>query len=141
MLGIAAFGAAAKDGYASLATELPRLTELRRCAEERLGTLPVKLHLPKGARAPHILNFALPDIKSETMVHELSKSGICVSGGSACSTHSRSLSRSLLAFGVPEREVECSIRVSLGRFNTKEDIDALCDALESAIAHLVRIHR
>jgi cysteine desulfurase len=141
VLGIAAFGAAAKDGFANLATELSRLTDLRQYAEERLSALPVKLHVPQGARAPHILNFALPDIKSETMVHELSKSGICVSGGSACSTHSKSLSRALLAFGVPEREVECSIRVSLGRFNTAEDIDALIAALDGAIARLVRIHR
>lgn len=141
VLGIAAFGAAAKDGYKSLSGELPRLTALREYAEERLSALPVKLHAPQGALAPHILNFALPDIKSETMVHELSKSGICVSGGSACSTHSKSLSRALLAFGVPEGEVECSIRVSLGRYNTHADIDALCDALESALAHLVRIHR
>lgn len=141
VLGIAAFGAAAKDGHANLSAELPRLTELRNYAEQRLSALPVKLHLPQGGRAPHILNFALPDIKSETMVHELSKSGICVSGGSACSTHSKSLSRALLAFGVPEREVECSIRVSLGRYNTHEDIDALCDALKNALEHLVRIHR
>lgn len=141
VLGIAAFGAAAKEGYATLGRDLPYLCELRDYAEARLLTLPVRMHVPTGMRAPHILNFALPDIKSETMVHELSKSGICVSGGSACSTHSKSLSRALLAFGVPEREVECSIRVSLCRYNTKEDIDALIEAMERAFAHLVKIHR
>jgi len=141
VLGIAAFGAAAKAGYDSLAQDLPHLCELRDYAEERLGSLPVTMHVPCGARAPHILNFALPDIKSETMVHELSKSGICVSGGSACSTHSKSLSRALLAFGVPEREVECSIRVSFGRYNTRGDVDALIAALEHAFSHLVKIHR
>ncbi len=139
--GIAAFGAAARAGFASLAQDVAHLTSLRTYAEERLASLPLQFHIPTGARAPHILNFALPDIKSETMVHKLSEHGISVSGGSACATHAKHLSRALLAFGVPEREVECSIRVSLGRQNTIEDIDALVAALAEAIGQLVRIHR
>ncbi len=139
--GIAAFGAAAKEGYAALNDGAEHLLQLRTYAEARLSTLPVKLHLPSGARAPHILNFALPDIKSETMIHALSKSGICLSGGSACASHSKNLSRALLAFGVPEREVECSLRISFCRSNTTEEIDALVAALDDAIGTLVRIRR
>lgn len=139
--GICAFGAAAKEGFASLNRDLAHMSDLRAYAEQKLSHLPIKMHLPSGARAPHILNFALPDIKSETMVHALSESGICVSGGSACSTHSKSLSRALLAFGVPESEVECSLRVSFSRYNTQKDVDALAEALERAIERLVRIHR
>ena len=139
--GICAFGAAAKEGFESLSRDLAHLCDLRTYAEQKLANLPLKMHIPTGARAPHILNFALPDIKSETMVHALSESGICVSGGSACSTHSKSLSRALLSFGVPEGEVECSIRVSFSRYNAREDVDALAVALESAIERLVRIHR
>ncbi|MBQ8309388.1 MAG: cysteine desulfurase [Clostridia bacterium] len=141
VVGIAAFGAAARDGYENLGRDLAHLCQLRDYAQARLSTLPVKLHVPSGARAPHILNFALPDIKSETMVHELSGSGICISGGSACSTHSKRISRALLAFGVPEREVECSVRISFSRYNTVEDVDVLIAALENAFAHLVKIHR
>ena len=141
VLGISAFGAAAKEGYEGLGAHLSHMQTLRSYAIERLGELPVTLHLPQGACAPHILNFALPDIKSETMVHALSESGICVSSGSACSTHSKSLSRALLAFGVPEREVECSLRVSFSRYNTKEDVDALVEALGDAMGRIVRIHR
>ena len=141
VVGIAAFGAAARAGYAKLPENLARMCDLRDYAAQKLGELPVKLHVPTGARAPHILNFALPDVKSETMVHELSSSGICVSGGSACATHSKSLSRALLAFGVPESEVECSIRLSFSHYNTKEEVDALIDALGAAIERLVKIHR
>ncbi|MBQ7336437.1 MAG: cysteine desulfurase [Clostridia bacterium] len=141
LIGIAAFGAAARDGYANLNAHLSHLRDLRDYAQERVSRLPVKLHIPSGERAPHILNFALPDIKSETMLHELSKSGICISGGSACSAHSKNLSRALLAFGVPENEVECSVRVSFGRYNTREDVDQLVSALDNALQHLVRIHR
>ncbi len=141
VIGIAAFGEAAHAGYGNLSENLARMCDLRDYAAQRLSELPVRLHIPTGARAPHILNFALPDIKSETMVHELSTSGICVSGGSACATHSKSLSRALLAFGVPERDVECSIRVSFSHFNTREDVDALIEALGAAIERLVKIHR
>lgn len=141
VLGIAAFGAAAKDGYAKLNVHLPHLQALRDDAQKKLSALPVKMHIPTGARAPHILNFSLPDIKSETMVHALSKDGICVSGGSACSTHSKKLSRALLAFGATEAETECALRISFSHYNTTEDVDALITALSAAIDRLVRIHR
>ena len=141
VIGIAAFGAAARAGYEKMPENIARMCDLRDYAAQKLVSLPVKLHVPTGARAPHILNFALPDIKSETMVHALSESGICVSGGSACATHSKSLSRALLAFGVPENEVECSVRISFSHFNTREDVDVLIEALGAAIERLVKIHR
>ncbi len=141
VIGIAAFGAAAADGFANLDARIPHMHSLRKYAEERLSDLPVRLHIPTGARAPHVLNFALPDIKSETAVHELSKSGIYVSGGSACSSHAKNVSPSLLAFGIGEAEAECSLRVSFSHENTQEDVDALIAALREALGHLVRIHR
>lgn len=141
VLGIAAFGAAAKDGFAHLNTHLPHLLQLRNYAEEKLSALPIKLHIPTSARAPHILSLSLPDIKSETMVHALSQSGICVSGGSACSTHSKKLSRALLAFGATEAETECALRISFSHYNTTEDVDALIDSLAVNIDKLVKIHR
>ena len=141
VLGIAAFGAAAKYGFANLGTHLPHLLQLRNYAEEKLSALPVKLHVPTGARAPHILSLSLPDIKSETMIHALSESGICVSGGSACSTHSKKLSRALLAFGATEAETECALRISFSHYNTTEDVDALVEALAVNVERLVKIHR
>ena len=141
VLGIAAFGAAAKDGFANLNKHLPHLLQLRNYAEEKLSALPVKFHIPTGARAPHILSLSLPDIKSETMVHALSQSGICVSGGSACSTHSKKLSRALLAFGATEAETECALRISFSHYNTTEDVDALVEALAVNVERLVKIHR
>ncbi len=141
VIGIAAFGAAARDGYAHLAERVTKMRELREYAEARLSALPVKLHIPKGERAPHILNFALDDIKSETALHALSSHGIFLSAGSACSSHAKSVSAALLAFGIPESEAECSLRLSLSHTNTKEEIDALVKALEAETARLCKIHR
>ena len=141
LIGIAGFGAAAKEGFANLAADLALLSDLRSYAIERLTPLPIRLNLPAGKAAPHVLNLTLPDIKSETMLHALSAEGIYVSNGSACSSHSHKVSSALTAFGLPASEAECSIRVSFGNQNTRADVDALADALERAIGRLVRIHR
>ena len=141
LIGIAGFGAAAGEGFANLTADVARLSELRDYAIERLSPLPVRLNLPQGKSAPHILNLTLPDIKSETMLHALSADGIYVSNGSACSSHSHKVSSALTAFGLPASDAECSIRVSLGNQNTREDIDALVGSLSRAIERLVRIHR
>ena len=141
MIGIAGFGAAAREGYATLAADVAHLNDLRRYAIERLSRLSVQLNLPSSNVAPHILNLTLPDIKSETMLHALSARGIYVSNGSACSSHSKTHSSSLIAFGLTPEQADCSIRLSFGKQNTKEQIDLLADALTEELARLVRIHR
>ncbi len=141
VLGIAAFGAAAKEGYRNLSSRVAHLSALREEAIRLLSPLPVRLHLPRGQAAPHILNFALPDIKSETALHALAADGICVSAGSACSTHAHKVSRALTAFGLSPAEAECSLRLSLGDQNAPEDLTLLLTSLAAALDRLVRIHR
>ena len=141
VIGIAAFGAAAKDGFSHLQERCRHLSDLRDYAVERLSELGLQLNLPGGSRAPHIVNLTLPDIKSETMLHALSAYGICVSQGSACSTHAKKVSSALLAFGLPESQAECSLRVSFGIENTREDVDFLISALKQELEKLVKIHR
>lgn len=141
VIGIVAFGAAAKEGYAALNASLSHLQELRDYTEELLEELPVRINRPAGARAPHVLHLTLPEIRSETMLHELSKSGICVSAGSACSSHSKAKSHALSAFGLSDREIEYSLRISFSVYNTREDVDALIEAMKEAFAHLVRAKR
>ena len=141
VVGIAGLGAAAEEGYASLRANMAHTAHLRDLAEERLAALSVKINRPMGARAPHILHLTLPDIRSETMLHELSQSGICVSAGSACSAHSNALSRALVAFGLRRGEIESGLRISFSAYNTEADVDALVAAMAAAIERLVRAHR
>ncbi len=141
IIGIAGFAAAAEAGFRTLAADLAAMTALRGYAEEKLSALPVRLNLPRGLRAPHILNLTLPDIKSETMLHALSAYGIEVSHGSACSSHAEKASRALTAFGLTSEEAACSIRISLGTQNTREQLDRLCEVLSIELERLVRIHR
>ena len=140
VIGIAGFGAAAEVGFRALSSTLPRLQALRDSAREKLQALPVTQNIPTGACAPHILNITLPDIRSETMLHALSADGICISAGSACSSHSKKVSRALTAFGLSPEAIECSIRISFGEQNTPDDVDALIASLQKNIEKLVKIH-
>lgn len=139
MIGIAGFAAAARAGVARR-TESMRQTAL--LSEKLLRALEgteIRVNLP-AKRAPHIVSLTLPDIKSETMLHYLSAKGIAVSSGSACSSHAKTPSGTLIAFGLTPNEADCTIRVSLSAENTEADIDALVSALREGVATLVRIH-
>ena len=138
-VGIAGFGASADTGNKDLAKNIEHLSSLREYAVDKISKTGAEINTPEGKTSPHVISVRLPNIKSETMLHYLSANDICVSSGSACSSHSNKTSRALLAFGLTAKEADCTIRVSLCENNTKEDIDALCAALAKGIETLVRI--
>ncbi len=141
VIGICALGACAADMNARRNSIEATLSELYGYACDRLSKLDVRINMPVGAKVDHIINITLPSIKSETMLHYLSSKCIYISSGSACSSHSHTPSSALIAFGLSAAEADCSLRISLSEYNTKDDIDALCDALAEGIARLVRIKR
>ncbi len=141
IVGIAGFGAAAAEGRANFASDVAKMTVLRDLCAEKATAAGARVNLPTGARAPHVLSLTLPDIKSETMLNFLSGKGICVSAGSACSSHSRSLSSSLMGFGLTAEEADTTIRVSFCARNTEDEISTFAEALKEGIDSLVRIRR
>ena len=141
VIGIAGFGAAAQAGYATRMADFAKMTALRNRLEGKLRDMGVQMNIPAESRAPHILNLTLPSIKSQTMLNYLSAQGICISSGSACSSHSVKISPSLAAFGLTAHEADCSLRVSLSAQNDEDEVDQLCEALEKGIANLVRIRK
>jgi cysteine desulfurase len=98
----------------------------------------VRINVPAGKYAPHIISLTLPGVRSETMLHFLSRDGVFVSSGSACSSNSGHKSHVLLSFGLPEKEADSTIRVSLGVQNTEEDIEKLVNSLAAGLATLSR---
>ncbi len=140
--GIAAFGAAVVERAKNLTADAEKMTDLREYLIEKLtrdATFEeISITDPKS-HAPHILNITLPKIKSETMLHFLSAEGIFVSSGSACSSNSRHVSSALVAYGRTEAEADCSIRISFSHENSRDDVDALCEALKSGLSRLARI--
>ncbi len=85
---------------------------------------------------PYILNFSVEGIRSETMLHFLASKNIFVSSGSACARGKKS--HVLSALGLSPSLVDSAIRVSFSRYNTKDDIDILFDALKEANATLAK---
>lgn len=142
LLGIVGFGAAVKNALEHRGEDVSRKKELSDYIITSLsdGTRfeGITLNLPKNA-APHVISITLPSIKSETMLHALSRDNIFVSSGSACSSNTGHKSHVLLAFGLTEKQADCTIRVSLGTQNTKEEADRFLASLETALNTLVRI--
>ncbi len=141
VMGICGFGAAAAEGFSRRADNIAYMTSLRDALESRLVAMGVQVNRPAGARAPHIVSLTLPHIKSHTMLNFLSAKGICVSSGSACSSHAQKVSASLAAFGLSAADADCTLRVSLSAQNTEADVAALCEALAAGISSLVRIRK
>lgn len=140
--GIAAFAAAVKEGHAAAPDRAAVMEARQAYLLERLSARAdlweVTVNLPP-VRAPHIVSLTMPAIKSETMLHFLSAAGICVSSGSACSSHGRHTASPLSAFGLSDRAVDCTIRVSLSYHTTEEELDVFLDTLARGIATLSRI--
>ena len=137
-VGIAGFGAACEEGMKTLAADHRRMQSLR---DTLVASLPdgVSAKVPAGTWAPHVVNITLPNIKSETMLHYLSRQGIYVSSGSACSSHGNGDNRVLSAFGCSRKDADCSLRISLCRESTEEDVTALISALRDGIGQIVQI--
>jgi cysteine desulfurase len=91
--------------------------------------------------APHIVNFSYPGMKSEVVVHALEKHDIFVSTKSACSSGAERPSRVLAAMGVGEKRAQSGVRISLSADHSKEDVDFLCEKLQSCVEELKRTVR
>ena len=84
----------------------------------------------KANRLPNTLNIAFKDIDSETLLHQLSQSGVYASNGSACSTGSLDYSHVLSAMEVPYDYIAGSIRFSFSHLNQAEDAKIIVEKME-----------
>ena len=78
-------------------------------------------------------------IDGEAMVIALDLRGFAVSTGAACSSGALAPSHVLMAIGLSDDRARASMRFSLGRANTAEQVDALIEAIGASVAHLRRI--
>ena len=85
---------------------------------------------------PYIINFSLPGLRSETVLHFLAERNIFVSSGSACAKGHKS--HVLTALGLLADLTDSAIRISFSSENTKNDIDILINSLKIGISTLAR---
>ena len=139
--GIAALGAAAELAGRTLAAESERLAALRdRLEASVLGRISgAGINGARWNRTPNTSNLYFDGVDGEAMVIALDLRGFAVSTGSACSSGAITPSHVLTALGLSAGRARSSLRFSLGRSNTAEQVDALADALVDSVAHLRRI--
>lgn len=118
-------------------TENKKLTSLQvKLINEVLKIPSIQLTGHPTQRAPHIVSFVVENAEGEAMVLGLSDKGIAVSSGSACTSDRLSPSHVLTAIGVPAEKSHGSLRVSLGKFTTGEEVDYLLQVLPEVIQKL-----
>jgi cysteine desulfurase len=123
------------------AAEAQRIAGLRdRLERGILDRIPAAGVNGAGApRLPNTLNIYFDGVEGESVVIALDLLGFAVSSGSACSSGAVEPSHVLLAMGLPAERARASVRFSLGRWNTEEQVDRLIDAVEDAVGRLRRL--
>lgn len=90
---------------------------------------------------PHIVNFSIPGIKPEVLIHTLEEKDIYVSTRSACSSKVAEASHVLTAVGLSEIRAKSAIRISLSFDTTKDQLDLFLKELQRAIPKLKQVMR
>ena len=121
--GILALGAAVEEWQEADSERIRGLKiRLWRALKEKIPEAEVNGPEPEDG-APHILNVAFEPVRSQTMLFALEGDGVYVSAGSACASRKQKISPVLRAMGTDPARADCSLRFSLGRETTEDEID------------------
>jgi cysteine desulfurase len=135
---IVGLGRAAEMAHSGMQEQAARIAALRdRLEREAIARLPgVTVNGSAEHRLPNISNLSFPGVDGESLLIALDLKGIAVSTGSACASGSLEPSHVLQALGLARERVRGSLRFSLSRYNTAEDIDYAVDSLEEVVSRL-----
>jgi cysteine desulfurase len=135
---IVAFGKAAELAQAHLLASAERIGSLRdRFEKTLLATIDgVRRNGTDEPRLPNTSNLTFAGIEAETALLLFDKEGLCCSAGSACSSGSINPSHVLTGMGVTREEARASLRFSLGRTTTDNDIDHALEIINRTVAKL-----
>jgi len=139
--GIAGFAKAVEIAKEEMEKEMKRQIRLRdkiiNFATINIGDCYLSGHPTQ--RLPNNVNLGFKYIEGESIVLDLDGEGIATSTGSACSSKSLDPSHVLLAIGLKPEDAHGSLRISIGRFTTEEDIDYFLEKLPPVIDRLRKI--
>lgn len=136
--GIVALGKACEIAARDMEKEAAHLNALKARLEkgltERVPHITVNGHPEK--RLPNTSNVSFEFVEGESLLLNLDMKGIAASSGSACTSGSLEPSHVLLALGVPVENSHGSVRFSLGRANTAEDVDFLLEIMPPIVERM-----
>lgn len=136
--GIVGLGKAIELAYQDLEEHNQKIKELRDYyVEEIAKRIPyIKINGDKEKRLVGNSNISFRFIEGEGLLLNLDLKGICASSGSACTSGSLDPSHVLLAIGLPHEIAHGSLRISVGKYNTKEEIDYVIESLVEIVGRL-----
>lgn len=136
--GIVGIGKAIELAYQNLDEHNKKITELRDYFINQItAKIPkVKINGDMINRLPGNVNISFEGVDAEGLLLNLDLKKICASSGSACSAGSLEPSRVLLAIGLEKEMAKSSLRVTIGKYNTKEEVNYLIESLEEIVSRL-----
>ena len=141
---IAGIALAAKTLYDKFDEDIEKLYSLKKYFVDevtKIEDVTVNGCTADNVGAPHVVSVSIKDVRAEVMLHSLEDKGIYVSAGSACSTHKRAASATLLSIGLDKALLESTVRFSFSIFTTKEEIDYTIGAMKELIPMLRKYTR
>jgi cysteine desulfurase len=134
--GIVGFGKAAEIAYNEMEKDAARLSKLRDRLEKSLMELEeTTINGNPQSRMPHVTNMSFKHVEGEGLMMTFNQE-IGLSSGSACTSASLEPSYVLVAMGLGDDLAHSSLRFSLGRFTTDEDIDYTIEAIKKGVNHM-----
>ena len=135
--GIAAMAAALKESCEHMEENTARILPMRDKLFAELAKIPhSKINGSLAHHVPGTVNMCFEGIEGESLLLLLDDNGICASSGSACTSGSLDPSHVLLSIGLPHEVAHGSLRLSIGEYNTMEEIDHIIETVPKVVAYL-----
>lgn len=137
LAGIVGMATALEDAYAEMDKTAKKETKLRDKLLNELSKIPhSKINGDREKRLPNNFNMCFEGIEGESLLLLLDDKGICASSGSACTSGSLDPSHVLLAIGLPHEVAHGSLRLTLSKYNTEEEIDKVIETVPKIVEYL-----
>lgn len=137
LAGIVGMATALEDAYAEMDKTAEKETKLRNKLLNELSKIPhSKINGDREKRLPNNFNMCFEGIEGESLLLLLDDEGICASSGSACTSGSLDPSHVLLAIGLPHEVAHGSLRLTLSKYNTEEEIDKVIETVPKIVEYL-----
>lgn len=135
--GIVALAAALKESVDNMEANTAKIIPMRDKLFAELSKIPhSKINGSLEHHVPGTVNMCFEGIEGESLLLLLDAKGVCASSGSACTSGSLDPSHVLLSLGLPHEVAHGSLRLSIGEYNTMEEIDHIIKVVPEVVAYL-----